>query len=75
MNEMHSERALALAIKRWKLIVTEPGSGRAGRGFPLSQRAPRTREVKKPPVWLLRETVLAMHDLLITEFGAAAGPR
>jgi death-on-curing protein len=31
--------------------------------------------VKKAPVWLLRETVLAMHDLLIAEFGGAAGVR
>jgi death on curing protein len=31
--------------------------------------------VKKAPVWLLRETVLAMHDLLIAEFGGAAGIR
>jgi death on curing protein len=31
--------------------------------------------VKKPPVWLLGETVLAMHDLLIAEFGGAAGVR
>lgn len=31
--------------------------------------------MKKPPVWLLRETVLAMHDLLIAEFGGAAGVR
>jgi death on curing protein len=31
--------------------------------------------VKKPPVWLLPETVLAMHDLLIAEFGGAAGIR
>jgi death on curing protein len=31
--------------------------------------------VRKAPVWLLRETVLAMHDLLIAEFGGAAGVR
>lgn len=31
--------------------------------------------MKKAPVWLLRETVLAMHDLLIAEFGGAAGVR
>jgi death on curing protein len=31
--------------------------------------------VKKAPVWLLGETVLAMHDLLIAEFGGAAGVR
>ena len=31
--------------------------------------------MKKSPVWLLRETVLAMHDLLIAEFGGAAGVR
>jgi death on curing protein len=31
--------------------------------------------VRKPPVWLLRETVLALHDLLIAEFGGAAGVR
>ena len=31
--------------------------------------------MKKPPVWLLRETVLAMHDLLVVEFGGAAGIR
>jgi death-on-curing protein len=31
--------------------------------------------VKKAPVWLLRETVLATHDLLIAEFGGAAGVR
>jgi death on curing protein len=31
--------------------------------------------VRKTPVWLLRETVLAMHDLLIAEFGGAAGVR
>lgn len=31
--------------------------------------------MKKAPVWLLRETVLAMHDLLIAEFGGAAGIR
>jgi death on curing protein len=29
--------------------------------------------VRKAPVWLLRETLLAMHDLLIAEFGGAAG--
>lgn len=31
--------------------------------------------MRKAPVWLLRETVLAMHDLLIAEFGGAAGVR
>ena len=31
--------------------------------------------MKKAPVWLLRETVLAMHDLLIADFGGAAGVR
>jgi death-on-curing protein len=31
--------------------------------------------VKTPPVWLLRETLLAMHDLLIAEFGGAARVR
>ena len=31
--------------------------------------------MKKAPVWLLRETVLAMHDLLIAEFGGGAGIR
>jgi len=29
----------------------------------------------KPPVWVLRETVLALHDLLLAEFGGAAGVR
>jgi death-on-curing protein len=29
----------------------------------------------KPVVWLLRETVLAMHDLLLAEFGGAPGLR
>lgn len=31
--------------------------------------------MRKAPVWLLRETVLATHDLLIAEFGGAAGVR
>ena len=31
--------------------------------------------MKKAPVWLLRETVFALHDLLIAEFGGAAGVR
>jgi death-on-curing protein len=31
--------------------------------------------VKKAPIWLLRETVLATHDLLIAEFGGAGGIR
>ena len=31
--------------------------------------------MKKQPVWLLRETVLAMHELLLGEFGGLAGIR
>jgi death on curing protein len=41
---------------------------------PLSQHAPRTGEMKMP-VWILRETVLTLHEQSLAEFGGSAGIR
>jgi hypothetical protein len=49
------------------------GSGQ-GCHAPLSQHAPRTGEMKTP-VWVLRETVLTLHEQSLAEFGGAAGIR
>ena len=59
-----------------RISATDPGvhppdGSRARHHAPLSQRPPRTGEVKTP-VWVRREAVVAVQEQLLAGFGGAS---